>query len=158
VTVAYDFNHRRHGAANMHRIFCAIVMTTLCAGYASAQTADKVDSKGQHPKIKVDQVISGHVTELNGHYKLRVAEVTYDPGAYIGPHHHLGPGIRCVTAGELTYVQPDKTSVYRAGDCFYESGDVSHTANNATDKPVVLLNFEIVPSSLSTSSTVPVPH
>ena len=44
----------------------------------------------------------------------------------------------------MTYVHPDKTSVYRASDRFDESGDVSHTANNATDKPVVLLNFELV--------------
>src|SRR4051794_28651908 len=108
-------------------------VVALACNTAGAQQAGKVDSKGQHPKAKVEQVVSGHIAELNGKYKLRVNEVTYDPAGYIGAHHHLGPGIRCVTAGELTYVQPDKTSVYRAGDCFYESGDVTHTANNATD-------------------------
>ena len=143
---------------NVHRTFSVIAIAALWVECASGQTPDKVESRGQHPKIKLDQVISGHLVELNGHYKLRVAEVTYDPGAYIGAHHHLGPGIRCVTSGELMYVQPDKTSFYHAGDCFYESGDVSHTASNPTDRPTVLLNFEIVPASLTTTSTVPVPH
>jgi len=133
-------------------VSAAFVMACSPAG---AQQASKVDSKGQHPKMKLEQVVSGHIAELNGRYKLRVAEVTYDPGGYIGAHHHLGPGIRCVTAGELTYVQPDKTTIYKPGECFFESGDVTHTANNATDKPVTLLNFEIVPLSLTTSSTIP---
>jgi quercetin dioxygenase-like cupin family protein len=87
-----------------------------------------------------------------------VSEVTYDVAGYIGPHHHVGPGIRCVTSGELTYVQPDKTSIYRAGDCFYETGDISHTANNATDKPVVLLNFELIPAAHKGGTSIPVPQ
>ena len=139
----------------MTRTTIAIAAAALACGVAAAQQAGKVDSKGQHPKIKLEEVVSGHIAELNGKYKLRVAEVTYDPAGYIGAHHHMGPGIRCVTSGELTYVQPDKTTIYRAGDCFYESGDITHTANNATDKPVVLLNFEIVPATLTGSSTMP---
>ena len=103
-------------------------------------------------------VVTGYLSDLNGRFRLRVTEVTYDPSGYIGPHHHVGPGIRCVTAGELTYVQPDKNTVYRAGDCFFESGDVTHTAHNATDKPVVLLNFQILPADWSGGSAIPVPQ
>src|SRR5204863_798804 len=124
------------GVSMFARVMIAVTVFLIAFSTASAQQAGKVDSKGQHLKIKLEQIVSGHISELNGRYKLRVAEVTYDPDGYIGPHHHLGPGIRCVTAGELTYVQPDKTTVYRAGECFFESGDVTHTANNATDKPV----------------------
>jgi quercetin dioxygenase-like cupin family protein len=133
-------------------IAIALIGTSL----ASAQQPAKVENKGQNPKVKLEQVISGHLTELNGRYKLRVTEVTYDLGGYIGPHHHVGPGIRCVTSGELTYVQPDKTNIYRAGDCFYESGDISHTANNPTNMPIVLLNFELIPVSHSGGSAIPV--
>jgi quercetin dioxygenase-like cupin family protein len=135
----------------------SLLLLSFVASTASAQQPAAVDSKGQHPAVKLEQLVSGHLTELNGRYKLRVTEVTYDPSGYIGPHHHVGPGIRCVTSGELTYVQPDKTSIYRSGDCFYESGDVSHTANNATGKPVVLLNFEIVPAAHTKGTAVPVP-
>jgi hypothetical protein len=37
------------------------------------------------------------------------------------------------------------------------AGDVSHTANNATDQSVKFLSFEILPASLQGGSTVPVP-
>ncbi len=123
---------------------------------ANGQPAATVQSSGQHPRIKLSQIISGHLTELNGKYQLRVTEVTYDPGGYIGPHHHVGPGIRCITSGALTYVVMDKSTVYHAGDCFFEPGDMSHTAKNNTQEQVVLLNFEILPASLTTSSTIPV--
>ncbi len=114
-----------------------------------------MESEGKHGKIKLDEVIAGHLTELNGRYLLRVAEVTYDPGGQFGSHHHVGPGIRCVTAGQLTYVQPDNTTVYSAGDCVFESGAVSHTAHNATEKPVVLLNFQLLPAAWSEGSAIP---
>jgi quercetin dioxygenase-like cupin family protein len=134
----------------------ALLFAVGCAA-ADAQQPATVESNGQHPSIKLDQLIAGHLAELDGKYRLRVTEVTYDPAGYIGPHHHVGPGIRCITAGELSYEQPDKTSVYRAGDCFFESGDVTHTAHNLTNKPVVLLSFEILPASQAKGSSIPVP-
>lgn len=118
-----------------------LVLAAFGLSPANAQQPAAVDSNGKHGQIKLDPVVAGHLSDLNGRFKLRVAEVTYDPNGYIGPHHHVGPGIRCVSAGELSYVQPGKTIVYRAGDCFFESGEVTHTAHNDTDKPVVLLNF-----------------
>ncbi len=117
-----------------------------------------VEKSGQHSNIKLEQVISGHLLELNGKYKLRVTEVTYDPSGFIGSHHHVGPGIRCVTSGSLSYEQPGKTTVYESGDCFFESGDIAHTAHNLTARPVVLLNFELLPVSWSDGSAVPVPQ
>ena len=140
----------------MQRILgLALVVWAIGLGTANAEQPPVVESEGKHGKIKLDEVIAGHLTELNGRYRLRVAEVTYDPGGHIGSHHHVGPGIRCVTAGQLTYVQPDKTTVYRAGDCFFESGAVSHTAHNATEKPVVLLNFQLLPAAWSEGSAIP---
>ncbi len=84
------------------------------AGYAAAQ--QRVESKGVLAKVKLEEAISGHLTELNGKYKLRVVEITIEPGGYIGEHHHVGPGIRLVTSGELTFVQQGKTTIYRTGD------------------------------------------
>ena len=129
----------------------------LAANIALAEKAP-IEKSGQHSKLKLEQVVSGHIPELNGKYKLRVTEVTYDPSGYIGTHHHVGPGIRCVTSGALSYEQPDKTTIYKAGDCFFESGDVAHTAHNLTSEPVVLLNFEVLPASWSESSAIPVPQ
>ncbi len=133
----------------------AVVISALGVGLASAAQPLIVESEGKHGEIKIDEVVAGHLSELNGRYRLRVAEVTYDPGGHIGSHHHVGPGIRCVTAGQLTYVQPDRTTIYNAGDCFFESGAVSHTAHNVTEEPVVLLNFQLLPAEWSESSAVP---
>lgn len=144
----------------MRRMISILALAYACVvPPANGQSQAVVDSNGQHPRIKLSQVISsGHLTELIGKYQLRVTEVTYDPGGYIGTHHHVGPGIRCITSGELTYVVLNKPTIYRSGDCFYESGDVTHTARNDTKEPVVLLNFEILPASLSTGSAIPVPN
>lgn len=141
----------------VYRAILVVGLALLGSSASDAQQVGQVESKGQHPRIELEQMVAGYLSELNGRFKLRVSEVTYDPGGYIGNHHHVGPGIRCVTAGELTYVRPDETTIFRAGDCFFESGDVSHTANNATDRPVVLFNFEILPADWTKGSAVPVP-
>ena len=139
----------------LRTIAFTVIVAAFGSGIANAQ--QKVEVKGQSSKVKLNQVVSGYLSELNGKYQLRVGETTFEPGGSIGQHHHAGPGIRCITVGELTFVSDGKTTIYKAGDCFYESGDVSHIARNATDKPLVLLNFEILPASLSGGSAMPVP-
>jgi quercetin dioxygenase-like cupin family protein len=115
----------------------------------------KVDTKGLTAKIKFESVLSGYLGEVNGKYKLRVTELVLAPGGYVGEHHHAGPGIRQVTTGYMTYVLPDKTLVYGPGDFFFESGDVTHTAQNKTDAPMVHLLFEILPADHKGPSIMP---
>jgi quercetin dioxygenase-like cupin family protein len=138
----------------------AIVLIGIVAAFGTgiANAQQKIEIKGLSAKIKLNQMVSGHLSELNGKYQLRVGEVILEPGGRLGPHHHAGPGIRCITAGELTFVaHDDKTTIYKVGDCFYEPGDVSHSGDNATDKQLVMLVFEILPASLSGPSILPVP-
>ncbi len=137
-------------------LWIGTIVVALATGAVGAQTKS-VEKSGQASRVKLDQVVAGHLAELNGKYRLRVTEVTYAPGGFIGAHHHAGPGIRCVTSGELSYEQPEKTTTYRPGDCFFESGDVTHTAHNKTAQPVVLLNFEILPAAWLEGSAIPPP-
>ena len=112
---------------------CAVYLTPCRGGGAAAQVGTspvKVDIKGLVAKIKFEAPIAGFLTDLNGKYKLRVTELTLEPGGYVGEHNHLGPGIRQVTSGQMTYVLPDKTVVYGPGDLFFESGDINHTVFN----------------------------
>ena len=136
-------------------------MTVLSMiGYAQSDN-EFVERSGMHAELKLEQLITGNLTDLNGKYKLRVAAVTYEPGGFVGNHHHAGPGLRCVTAGDLTYVQEGRKNVYGPGDCFYESGDVDHHARNNGDEPVQLFNFQILPSDWTGSSAItvtPVPE
>lgn len=117
---------------------------------------EKVTKEGFESVVKMEQIITGHLTELNGKYKLRVTETTYAPEGFIGEHHHVGPGIRYVVSGQLTYVQTDTTRIFNTGDYFYESGDVSHTAYNKTKEKVIILNFELLPAYWKGSSPIPV--
>ena len=72
----------------------------------------------------------------------------------IGEHHHGGPGMRYVKTGSLRYVQGDKTALYHEGEYFYETGDITHTAFNDTDKAVVIINFELLPESWKGGSAI----
>src|SRR5215216_1930619 len=99
-------------------------------------------ARGLAAKIKFEAVLAGFLTDLNGRYKLRVTELTLEPGGHVGEHNHVGPGIRQVTAGHMTYVLPDRTAIYGPGDFFFESGDVNHTVFDRTEAPMVHVLFE----------------
>lgn len=128
------------------------------AAQGSGPAPGKVDTKGLTAKIKFEHVLAGYLPEINGKYKLRVTELVLEPGGYVGEHHHAGPGIRQVTSGYMTYVLPDKTVVYGPGDFFFESGDVTHTAQNKTDAPMVHVLFEILPADHKGPSIMPAKH
>jgi quercetin dioxygenase-like cupin family protein len=136
----------------MKRFAPALFAALLAADQSLAQ--QKVDSAGLTPKVKLEEVISGHLTELNGKFKLRVTENVLEPGAHLGAHHHAGPGVRYVVSGTLTFVQAGKATLYQAGDSFYESGNVVHTAHNKTSSPVRLMIFEILPVDWAGSSVI----
>jgi quercetin dioxygenase-like cupin family protein len=138
----------------MKKLLCLFVLLVSFALWSTSKTGE-VEKKGQTSRIVLDSSVSGHLSELNGRYKLRATETTYAPGGFIGDHHHAGPGIRYVAGGELTYVQPDKTTLYKTGDYFYESGDITHSAVNKTELPVKVINFELLPVDWTSSSAIP---
>ncbi len=120
-----------------------------------AQNTRRIEMKDVTPVQRFEQVISGHVAELNGKYKFRVSEVTYQPGGYVGDHNHAGPGVRVIMAGEFTYVKGDKTIVYKAGDAFFEPGDMTHRAYNRGSTILKVMNVEILPADYSGSALIP---
>jgi quercetin dioxygenase-like cupin family protein len=121
---------------------------------ASIHAQPGVESHGIASRVKVEEMVAGHLQELNGRFKLRATEVTFEPGGSLGAHHHAGPGIRYVASGEVTFVQAGKAIVYKAGEYFYESGDIVHTAQNRTKAPVRVIFFEILPAQLSGASVI----
>ena len=76
-----------------------------------------------------------------------------------GEHNHVGPGIRQVTSGYMTYVLPEKTVIYGLGDFFFESGNINHTVFNKSGEPMVHVLFEVLPAAdLDGPSLIPVKH
>ena len=133
-------------------------MLFFSIGVLTAALADeplKVDTKGVTAKILYEAPITGGLlSELNGKYKMRITQISIAAGGHVGDHNHLGPGIRQMTAGEMEYILPDKTMIYRAGDFFFETGDVSHRVNNKTSDPNSHLLFEILPMDLKGPSLI----
>jgi quercetin dioxygenase-like cupin family protein len=138
--------------------FCKVALCFFSAGVLVTAHADetlKVDTRGVTAKILYEAPIDGgHLPELKGKYKMRITEITIAPGGQVGDHNHLGPGIRQMTVGEMEYILPDKTMIYRAGDFFFETGDVSHRVNNKTSAPNTHLLFEILPLDLKGASLI----
>lgn len=130
-----------------------LVALLSVADHSGAQLP--VDAKGITSKVKLEEVISGHLVELNGKFKLRATEVTIAPAGHLGVHHHGGPGIRYVISGKLTFTQGGKTTTYSAGDYFYESGNIAHTARNDTKAPLRLAFIELLPAGWAGPTVIP---
>lgn len=127
----------------------ARLLTAACiaAASATAWSQPALDYHGVASAIRLDQIVTGHLAEANGKYKLRASEVFIDPGGYVGHHQHVGPGIRYVVEGEVTLVEPAGENVFRAGDFFYEAGDISHRIENRGATKALLLQVELLPAA-----------
>ena len=127
------------------RRFTLLVLVALLGGTVRLAAKETVETRSVTSVIKIDEVIFGHLTELNGRFKLRATELTFAPDGYIGVHHHIGPGIRYVISGELTFAEGGQETIYKAGEYFFETGNLAHTAQNKTNVPLRLLVVEILP-------------
>jgi quercetin dioxygenase-like cupin family protein len=127
------------------RRFTLLLLVALLGGIDRLAAQETVETRGITSEVKIEEVIFGHLTELNGKFKLRATELTFAPDGYVGVHHHVGPGIRYVLSGELTFAQGGQETIYKAGDYFFETGNLAHTAQNKTNLPARVLIVEIVP-------------
>ena len=125
--------------------FTILLLVSLLGGADRLAAQEKVEARGITSVIKLEEVTFGHLTDLNGKFKMRATEFTFAPGAYLGAQHHVGPGVRYILSGELTFTEAGIVTVYKAGDYYFETGNVAHTAENKTDQPLRILIVEILP-------------
>jgi quercetin dioxygenase-like cupin family protein len=116
-----------------------------------------VEMSGVKASLKLQAPVEGFMTALNGKVDLRATEVELQPGGTVKDHYHYGPGIRHVLAGELTLIYADtkKEQAVRAGEYFYEPGDVDIWAVNRGSVPAIWLAVELVPAGLKGSAMAP---
>jgi len=112
------------------RRFTLLLVVALLGGTDRLAAQETVETRGITSVIKIDEVIFGHLTELNGKFKIRATEITFAADGYVGVHHHVGPGIRYVISGELTFAEGGQETVYKAGEYYFETGNLVHTAQN----------------------------
>jgi quercetin dioxygenase-like cupin family protein len=135
--------------------FTLLVFIALLSAANRVAAQEKVEVRGVTSVVKIEEVTFGHLSELNGKFKLRATEFTFAPGAFIGAHHHEGPGIRYIISGELTFIEGGQSTVYKAGDYYYETGNLAHSAENRTSLPLHVLVMEIIPKDWSGPAMIP---
>jgi len=135
--------------------FTLLLFIVLLSGAHSSSAQETVDIRGITSEIQLEEVIFGHLAELNDKFKLRATEVIFAPGAYLGVHHHVGPGIRYVLSGEVTFTEGGRATIYKAGDYFFETGNLAHTAENKTNLPLHILFFEVLPKNWTGPTVIP---
>ena len=79
--------------------FMLLLLVALLDGADRLAAQETVEVRGITSVIKLEEVVYGHLPELNGKFKMRATELTFAPDAYLGVHHHAGPGVRYVLAG-----------------------------------------------------------
>jgi quercetin dioxygenase-like cupin family protein len=136
--------------------FMLLLFVALLFGTGRLAAQQTVGVRGITSEVKMEEVTFGHLPELNGKFKLRDTEMTFEPGGYIGIHHHVGPGIRYVISGELTMAQVGgQETVYKTGEYFYETGNLAHAGQNKTNLPLRLIVIEILPKDWTGPAVIP---
>ena len=131
-----------------------VLLSLVLLGGTDLPAQEIVEARGVTSEVKIEDVIFGHLTELNGKFKLRATELTFAPDGYVGVHHHIGPGIRYVISGELTFAEGGQETIYKAGEYFFETGNIAHTAQNKTNVPLRILVVEILPKDWATPAMI----
>lgn len=135
--------------------FTLLFLMALLSGANRLAAQEKVEVRGVTSVVKLEEVTFGHLSDLNGKFKLRATELTFAPGGFIGGHHHIGPGIRYIISGELTFIEGGQSTVYKAGESYYETGNIAHSAENKTNLPLRILVMEIIPKDWSGPAMIP---
>jgi quercetin dioxygenase-like cupin family protein len=134
--------------------FMLLLFVALLGAAGRLAAQESVEMRGITSAVKLEEVVFGHLTELNGKYKMRATEVTFAPGGYLGVHHHVGPGIRYVLSGEVTFTEGGRATVYKAGEYFFETGNLAHTAENKSNMPLRLLFVELLPKNWAAPTVI----
>ncbi|MDP2901560.1 MAG: cupin domain-containing protein [Methylovulum sp.] len=74
----------------------------------------------------------------------RVIRVIFPPAFKTPDHTHEGPGPRYVVKGRLKVVEGGKTDIYKAGDVFWESGQLM-SVENLDEESAEMIIFELAP-------------
>jgi hypothetical protein len=68
----------------MLRVTLLFLVALLSGADWLLQAQESVEARGITSAVKLEEVIYGHVPELNGRFKLRATELTLAPDAYLG--------------------------------------------------------------------------
>lgn len=86
--------------------------------------------------------------ELNSkHINAKTIRVIFPPNFKTPWHTHEGPGPRYIVKGKLQVVEGNKTTIYQAGDVFWESGKLMSVENLSGQEAAELIIVELAPAT-----------
>jgi len=115
----------------------ALVLTTLFFINSQAVFA------GEKPVLKRTVLIENKVELTSKNVNAKTIRVIFPPSFKTPWHTHEGPGPRYVVKGKLKVVEGGKTNIYKAGDVFWESGQLM-SVENISDQIGELIIVELV--------------
>lgn len=89
-----------------------------------------------------------------GAYLLRCDRVDFPPGGIAYTHTHLGPGIRCLLAGEIRVRVSGKEHVVRPGEAWFEAGPDPVLALASEREPTAFARVMVLPAGLRGKSSI----
>jgi len=116
--------------------FVLIMLAGLCA--MQMVCADEKPSLNRTTLLE-------HALELSSNkINSKVIRVIFPPKFKTPNHTHEGPGPRYVVKGTLEVIEGKKTSIYSAGEVFWETGQLM-SVENIGEGSAELVIFELVP-------------
>ena len=77
-------------------------------------------------------------------YDIRARKIVVPPGGVIPEHaHETRPGIVYVLSGEIIEYRGEQTALLKTGDSVIEDINTVHAYKNISDKPCVLIAFDV---------------
>jgi quercetin dioxygenase-like cupin family protein len=98
---------------------------------------------GEKPALNRTVLMEKKVELASKNVNTKTIRVIFPPFFKTPWHTHEGPGPRYVVKGKLKVVEGDKTTIYKAGDVFWESGQLM-SVENISDQTGELIIVELV--------------
>ncbi|MBZ4201946.1 MAG: cupin domain-containing protein [Methylovulum sp.] len=95
------------------------------------------------PSINRTVLLENSVT-MPEYFNSKVTRVVFPPAFTTPEHTHDGPGPRYVVKGELKVIEGNKSTIYKAGEVFWETGALM-SVENLSNTPAELILFEMLP-------------
>lgn len=115
----------------------AFVLITLF--FINIQTAFAVEK----PVLNRTVLMEKKVELASKNVKTKTLRVVFPPSFKTPWHTHEGPGPRYVVKGKLKVTEGGRTTIYKAGDVFWESGQLM-SVENISDQTGELIIIELV--------------
>ena len=98
---------------------------------------------GATPEMSRTVLMEKPVDLGGSHISTKTIRVNFPPSFKTPWHTHEGPGPRYVVKGKLKVIDGGKTTVYQAGDVFWETGELM-SVENISAQPAEIIIVELV--------------